>query len=83
MTDQTDKATADFERAVALNPSFPIAFVQKLYTDYRRATTSQDPVGVKNVINSFEKALEEHPKCVETYALFSQVKLIISFLGHD
>ena len=97
MTDQTDKATADFVRAVELNPDFPIAYVQKLYTDYRydidantqdgsvldktvqlsyfrRASTSQDSVAVKNVVNLFEQALEKHPKCVETYALFAQVK---------
>jgi hypothetical protein len=29
-------AIADFQKAVDLNPAFPIAYVQKLYTDYRK-----------------------------------------------
>ena len=35
LTDQIDKAIADFTKAVELRPDFPIAYVQKLYTLYR------------------------------------------------
>jgi len=73
LTDEVDKATKDFKKAVDLNPSFPIAYVQKLYTDYRKALLTQNSEEVNNVINSFEQALEKFPKCVETYALFAQI----------
>ena len=73
MTDQLDKAIADFNKSVELNPGFAIAYVQKLYTDYRKATVSQNTVEVNNLINLFEQAVEKFPKCVETYSLFAQV----------
>ena len=77
LTDQVDKAITDFTKAVDLNPGFAIAYVQKLYTDYRKASLASDKEGIGNVINSFEKALEKYPKCVETYALFAQVGLLL------
>ena len=69
---------------MSLEPDFPVAHVQKLYTDYRAATQQQQQQqqqqqpqqqqeAVNNVINSFEAAVERFPKCVETYALFAQV----------
>jgi import receptor subunit TOM70 len=73
LTDQVDRAIADFSKAVELNPGFAIAHVQKLYTDYRKASLEQSAVKVGNVVNAFEDALERFPKCVETYALFAQV----------
>ena len=39
LIDETNKAIVDFSRAVSLQPNFPVAHVQKLYTDYRAATT--------------------------------------------
>ena len=56
-----------------INPGFPIAYVQKLYTDYRSALEKNDQEMIKNVVNSFEQAVEKFPNCVETYALFAQV----------
>ena len=32
-----NKSIVDFKRAVELNPNHPIAYAQKLYTDYRKA----------------------------------------------
>ena len=73
LTEQTAKAISDFERSLEINPDFPIAYVQKLYTDYRAALEKNNQEGIKNVINSFEQAVEKFPDCVETYALFAQV----------
>jgi len=73
LTEQIDKAISDFDKALEINPEFPIAYVQKLYTDYRAALEKNDQERIKNVINSFEQAVEKFPDCVETYALFAQV----------
>ena len=55
LTEQVDSAAEDFNKAVTLNPNFPVAYVQKLYTDYRKAMQQNDQTAVKNVINSFDK----------------------------
>ena len=47
--------------------------MQKLYTDYRAALEKNDQERIKNVMNSFEQAVDKFPDCVETYALFAQV----------
>merc|ERR1711997_1353192 len=73
LTEQIDKAISDFEKALEINPGFPIAYVQKLYTDYRAALEKKDQEKIQNVINSFEQAVDKFPDCVETYALFAQV----------
>ncbi len=76
LTEQIDKAVQDFDKSVELNPTFPTAYVQKLYTDYRQAMLENSQVKVQNIINLFEQAIEKYPDCIETYALFSQVGLI-------
>ena len=68
-----DNAADDFKKAVDLNPEFPVAYVQKLYTDYRRAVQKNDQEWVRNVINLFKQAKEKFLKCVETCALFAKV----------
>jgi len=73
LTENTSEAIKDFEKSVELNPTFPIAYVQKLYTEYRAATEAQDQVKINNVVNSFEDAVAKFPDCVETYALFAQI----------
>ena len=73
LTEQIEKAVKDFDKSVELNPSFPTAYVQKLYTDYRQAMQQNSEVKIKNVLNLFEKALDKYPDCIETYALFAQV----------
>ena len=35
LIDQINAAIVDFNKAVTLQPNFPVAYVQKLYTDYR------------------------------------------------
>ena len=73
LTEQIDKAISDFDKALEISPEFPIAYVQKLYTDYRAALEKNDQEKIKNVMNSFEQAVNKFPDCVETYALFAQV----------
>jgi len=73
LIDEINKAIVDFNKAVALNPGFPVAYVQKLYTDYRAAQTIKDHSTVNQVLAKFEEAVEKFPKCVETYALYAQV----------
>jgi len=73
LTEQVDSAAEDFNKAVTLNPNFPVAYVQKLYTDYRKAMQQNDQTAVKNVINSFDKAKDQFSGCVESYALYAQV----------
>ena len=76
LTEQTEAAAEDFKKAVELNPDFPVAYVQKLYTDYRQAMLQNNQEAVKNVINLFQQAKEKFPDCVETYALYAQVSFL-------
>ena len=63
----------DFRKAVTLQPNFPVAHVQKLYTDYRAASSIGDHNTVNSVLDQFQEAIDKFPKCVETYALYAQV----------
>ena len=73
MIDETNKAIVDFSRAVSLQPNFPVAHVQKLYTDYRAASSIGDHTTINSVLQKFNEATEKFPKCVETWALYAQV----------
>jgi len=73
LIDQINAAIVDFNKAVDLQPNFPVAYVQKLYTDYRAANTIGDTVTVNKVLEQFNEAVDKFPKCVETYALYAQV----------
>merc|ERR1712179_559268 len=73
LIDQTNQAIVDFNKAVSLQPNFPVAYVQKLYTDYRAASTIGDSSTVNKVLQQFQEAVDRFPKCVETYALYAQV----------
>jgi import receptor subunit TOM70 len=44
LTEQLDEAAADFKKAVDINDTFPVAYVQKLYTDYRLAVQKNNQV---------------------------------------
>ncbi len=35
LTDSINKAIVDFNKSVSINPNFPVAYSQKLFTDYR------------------------------------------------
>ena len=37
LLEEMNKSIVDFKRAVELNPNHPIAYAQKLYTDYTKA----------------------------------------------
>jgi len=73
LTDEMNKAIVDFNKAVSLNPDFPVAYAQKLFTDYRASVMIGDATKAKMVLDEFEKAVKKFPKCVETYALRAQV----------
>ncbi|XP_064079073.1 mitochondrial import receptor subunit TOM70-like [Macrobrachium nipponense] len=70
---RVDTAMADFKKAVDLNSNFPIAFVQKCYTDYRYAFQLGDKAKVDEVMKKFDEAIKNFPKCVECYVLYAQV----------
>ena len=73
LIDETNKAIVDFSKAVSLQPNFPVAHVQKLYTDYRAANSIGDHTTINSVLEKFKEATEKFPKCVETWALYAQV----------
>jgi len=73
LIDATNKAIVDFTKAVTLQPNFAVAYIQKLYTDYRAASTIGDNVTINKVLELFKEAIEKFPKCVESYALYAQV----------
>lgn len=70
---KVDAAMSDFKTAVELNSNFPIAFVQRCYTDYRYAYQLGDKAKVEEVMKKFEEAIKNFPKCVECYVLYAQV----------
>lgn len=74
LMEKTHEARNDFEKAVKFNPDFPIAVVQKCYTDYRYAMQSQDVSVLMASLNDFRKAIDKFPSCPETYILFAQVQ---------
>ncbi|KAL3266741.1 hypothetical protein HHI36_010902 [Cryptolaemus montrouzieri] len=73
LMDKTDEAREDFQKAVTLNPNFPIAYVQKLYSDYRYALQKQDVGLLMENMDNFRKAIDKFPDCSESYVLFAQV----------
>jgi len=73
LVEETNKAIVDFNRAVKLNPTHPIAYAQKLFTDYRSASMIGDVTRINTVISDFYEAIDKYPKCVETYSLAAQV----------
>ncbi|KAF4528114.1 hypothetical protein B566_EDAN016595 [Ephemera danica] len=72
LLDELPQAMEDFKKAVKLNPDFPIAYVQKCYTDFRSAFSLQNAAKVQEVLNNFEDAIQRFPKCTEAYTLFAQ-----------
>ncbi|XP_050308004.1 mitochondrial import receptor subunit TOM70 [Anthonomus grandis grandis] len=74
LMEKTEEARADFQKAVKLNPNFPIAVVQKCYTDYRHAMQSQDIGVLMKSLQDFREAILKFPNCPETYILFAQVQ---------
>lgn len=73
LLEKAEEAKKDFARAVELNPTFPIAYVQKCYIDYRFSSGANDPSAFKMAKKSFEEAIERFPDCTECYMLYAQV----------
>ncbi|KAL1509668.1 hypothetical protein ABEB36_004374 [Hypothenemus hampei] len=74
LLEKTEEARKDFDKAVELNPNFPIALVQKCYTDYRYAMQVQDVDVLMKSIEDFRSAIAKFPNCPETFILFAQVQ---------
>ena len=78
LLDQAMEAMSDFAKAVSLNGDFPIALVQKLYTDYRAAVSMSNSELVQASLAAFEDAIHRFPTCPECFLLYAQVSLIHS-----
>lgn len=73
LMDKTEQARKDFEKAISLNPDFPIAFVQKCYADYRYSMLMQNIDMLMKNMEEFKKATEKYPNCLEVFVLYAQV----------
>ena len=73
LLDKPAEAMRDFAKAVTLNDNFPIALVQKLYTDYRLAVSLGDASKMQAAMHAFEEAIRKFPDCPECYLLYAQV----------
>jgi import receptor subunit TOM70 len=73
--EKVTEALNDFNKAVTVNPNFPIAYVQKCYTDYRYAFSTRNMEKMEEVMKAFQQAIQKFPKCSECYTLFAQVHL--------
>jgi hypothetical protein len=51
-----------FNKAVTLQPNFPVAHVQKLYSDYMAASTIRDHGTVNSVLEKFQELIDEFPQ---------------------
>ncbi|XP_059615764.1 mitochondrial import receptor subunit TOM70 [Phlebotomus argentipes] len=67
------EAVEDFERTIELVPNFGMAYVQKLYVEYRNALMAEDPVRSFQLLEKFRDAMERFPKCVECYSIMAQI----------
>lgn len=73
LLDSFPKAVEDLTKAVELSPKFPLAKVQKLYTDFLAAQATNDQAAISKVCEDFKAASQEFPDCVECYALYAKV----------
>ncbi|KAJ9594419.1 hypothetical protein L9F63_014144 [Diploptera punctata] len=73
LMEKVTEAMSDFSKAVTVNPNFPIAYVQKCYTDYRYAFSTRNVDKLEEVMKAFEEAIQKFPKCSECYTLYAQV----------
>jgi import receptor subunit TOM70 len=72
LLENVEEAVKDFEKSVALSPNFPVAHVQKCYTDFRMAAMTSSMLIVESAMKTFEKTVERFPNCTEGYALYGQ-----------
>lgn len=76
LLERYEDARNDFNKAVALNPGFAIAVVQKCYADYRYALMTQNVALMMENMKSFREATERFPSCSEAFVLYGQVPFI-------
>ena len=79
LIDRVEDAVKDFDKCVQLSPDFPIASVQKCYTEYRSAFAARSPMQLQSAMRSFESTIKKFPSCAEGYALYGQVRGPFSF----
>jgi tetratricopeptide (TPR) repeat protein len=75
LMEKVTEAMNDFNKAVTVNPNFPVAYVQKCYTDYRYAFSTRNMEKMEEVMKAFQQAIQKFPHCSECYTLFAQVCL--------
>lgn len=73
LLEQLDKAVEEFTKSVELAPEQGITYVQKCYSQYRLAYTTQNQLALMNVIGEFKEAIDKFPNCVECYSVMAQV----------
>lgn len=73
LLEKAEEAKKDFARAVELNPTFPVAYVQKCYIDYRFNSEANSSAAFRTAKKSFEEAIQKFPDCTECYMLYAQV----------
>lgn len=73
LLEQLDKAVEQFKKSVELAPEQGITYVQKCYSEYRLAYTTQNQAALMNVINEFKDAIDKFPNCMECYSVMAQV----------
>jgi import receptor subunit TOM70 len=72
-----EEARSDFTKAVDLSSNYPIAYVQKLYADYKYyAFVKGDTRKADETLDHFKEAMEKYPNCVECYSLYAQVSFL-------
>jgi import receptor subunit TOM70 len=69
------EAMNDFNKAVTVNPNFPIAYVRKCYADYWYAFSTRNMEKIEEVMKAFQQAIQKFPMCSKCYTLFVQVRL--------
>lgn len=82
LLDQANEAMDDFAKAVSLSNEFPIALVQKLYTDYRLAVSLSNAAKVAAAMSAFDDAIQRFPSCPECYLLYAQVYFLVLNITH-
>ncbi|CAB3368615.1 Hypothetical predicted protein [Cloeon dipterum] len=73
LMEDLDGAMQDFAKAVHMNKNFPVAVVQKCYTDFRYALSKQDVTKLEESLEGFQRAVKEFSYCTEVYNLYAQV----------
>lgn len=73
MTNNITAAMEDFNKVVSLDPDFAIGHVQKLHTDYRKASAIPDKPKMMETVEEFKKLRKRFPKCQELVLLLSQM----------